>query len=202
MYAYLQSLRPPKYEGTIDLALAGQGEVLFNQSCAECHGTYGADWTYPDRTVPIDEIGTDPVRLDALTVEGRRRYGASWFAHAGEADPQETVVDPGGYLAPPLDGVWATPPYFHNGSVPTLWHVLHPSERPAVWRPTSNRMDEARVGLQIEVVDRVPLAEPDVALRRSYFDTRRFGKSNSGHDYPDQLTENEKRAVLEYLKTL
>ena len=114
----------------------------------------------------------------------------------------KTEVDPDGYVAPPLDGVWASPPYFHNGSVPTLWHVLNPSERPTVWRRTAEEIDHEKIGFQIEVVDKVPLAEPDVAIRRSYFDTRRFGKSNAGHNFPDELSPEEKLAVLEYLKTL
>ncbi|MGH7860595.1 MAG: hypothetical protein ACREQY_24965, partial [Candidatus Binatia bacterium] len=40
----------------------------------------------------------------------------------------------GGYTAQPLHGVWASGPYFHNGSIPTVWDVLKPSDRPAVWR--------------------------------------------------------------------
>jgi mono/diheme cytochrome c family protein len=202
VYAYLSSLRPPKYEGPVDVKLAGQGRVVFDDHCASCHGTYGDDWTYPNRRIPIDEIGTDPVRLTALPVEGRRRYAESWFAHGGEEDEQDTVTAPEGYVAPPLDGIWASAPYFHNGSVPTLWHVLHPSQRPTVWIRTAEEMDQQRVGLQIKSVLKVPVTEPDVAIRRSHFDTRRFGKSNSGHDYPDRLSEAEKTAVLEYLKTL
>jgi cytochrome c553 len=202
VYAYLMSLRPPKFTGRIDRQLAERGRAVFAANCAECHGTYGEDWTYPNRRVPIEEIGTDPVRLTALTVEGRRKYARSWFAHAGEANPQETVVDPEGYVAPPLDGVWASAPYFHNGSVPTLWHLLHPAERPTVWRPLSQDMDAEKIGLTVEVVDGVPADESDPVRRRSYFDTRKFGKSNRGHDFVDELTEDEKTAVLEYLKTL
>ena len=63
-------------------------------------------------------------------------------------------------------------------------------------------MDEDKVGLTIEEFDRVPLEHPDVAHRRSFFDTKRFGKSAAGHDYPSQLTEAQLVAVLEYLKTL
>lgn len=208
VYAYLSSLRPPKYPESIDPALAEKGQHLFEQTCAECHGTYGhasdaeSIAAYPNRMVPIDEIGTDPVRHHALTVAGRERYSRSWFANAGEPDEQTTLTDPKGYVAPPLDGVWASAPYFHNGSVPTLWHVLHPSERPTVWRRTSEAMDVRKIGLTVEEVERVPLEEPDVAIRRGYFDTRRFGKSAAGHDYPDALDEDEKLAVLEYLKTL
>ena len=202
VFAYLSSLRPPAFAGEIDEVLAEQGRVVFERNCAECHGTYGDDPHYPNRNVPIAEIGTDPVRLQALTVQGREKYAGSWFAHAGEPDEQTTIVDPVGYVAPPLDGVWASPPFFHNGSVPTLWHVLNPSQRPTIWRRTTEAMDAQKIGFQIEEVSRVPIEEPDVAIRRSYFDTRRFGKSNAGHDYPDALSETEKTVVLEYLKTL
>ncbi|QEF96671.1 Cytochrome c [Stieleria maiorica] len=202
VYAYLSSLRTPVFDGVIDSTLAEQGRAVFRSNCAECHGTYGAEGDYPNRRVPIDELGTDPVRLNALTVEGRKKYARSWFAHAGEADQQETVIDPDGYVAPPLDGVWASAPYFHNGSVPTLWDVLHPQERPVVWRPTSTEMDAEKIGLTVEVVPRIPDSVTDMAVRRSYFDTRKFGKSNRGHDFPDALGESEKRQVLEYLKTL
>ncbi len=202
VFAYLSSLRPPKYPGVIDQSLAEQGRGVFENHCAECHGTYGDDWSYPNRRVPIEEIGTDPVRLRALTTEGRRKYQQSWFAHAGESTEQSTVIDPDGYVAPPLDGIWASAPYFHNGSVPTLWHVLHPGQRPAIWRRTVDEMDDQRVGLRFETADKVPLIGTDVAVRRSYFDTSRHGKSNAGHDYPQALSDAERHAVLEYLKTL
>jgi mono/diheme cytochrome c family protein len=203
VFAYLSSLRAPKYPGPIDQQLAGQGRGVFQNHCAQCHGDQNhGDQTYPNRRIPLDEIGTDPVRLTALTVAGRTKYSRSWFAHGGEADQHQTEVDPDGYVAPPLDGVWASPPYFHNGSVPTLWHVLNPSERPTVWRRTAEAIDHEKIGFQIEVVDKVPLGEPDVAIRRSYFDTRRFGKTNAGHHFPDELSQAEKVAVLEYLKTL
>ncbi|WP_146521363.1 c-type cytochrome [Stieleria varia] len=202
VYAYISSLRAPKYTGVIDTLLAEQGRGVFQNNCAECHGTYGETWTYPNRRVPIDEIETDPVRLTALSTAGRTKYAESWFAHAGEAAEQETVVDPGGYVAPPLDGVWASAPYFHNGSVPTLWGVLNPSDRPTLWRPVSQALDEEKVGLDVESVDAIPSGVTDIAERRSFFDTRKFGKSNQGHDFPDRLSVDEKRAVLEYLKTL
>ena len=202
VYAYLSSLRPPKYVGQVDVKLAERGRAVFNETCASCHGTYGEKSHYPNRRIPLSEIGTDPVRLQSLQVAGREKYARSWFAHAGEPEEHSTVVDPDGYVAPPLDGVWASPPYFHNGSVPTLWHVLYPEQRPTVWRRIGDAMDDQKVGFQIEIAEKVNLAEPDVAIRRSYFDTKRFGKSNAGHDYPSALDEAEKDAVLEYLKTL
>ncbi|MGN6544038.1 MAG: hypothetical protein ACTHK7_03245, partial [Aureliella sp.] len=153
---------------------------------------------YPEKLVPIEEVATDRVRLDALTPEHRRRYGQSWFGYSGD---QTTWDDPGGYMAPPLDGIWASAPYFHNGSVPTLWHVLHPDERPTVWRRTHLAIDPQRVGLQVTELDALP-AGISTRERRQYFDTRAFGKSNAGHDFPNELTEEQRAAVLEYLKTL
>ncbi len=196
---FIESLRPPKYPLAVDAQLAAKGRAIFNESCSQCHGTYGDGSTHPERLIPIDEIGTDRVRLDALTKANRAGYGASWFAHYGE---QETWSDPQGYVAPPLDGVWASAPYFHNGSVPTLWHVLNPTDRPVVWRRTAEELDEERVGLQVETLDEVPRRIGDAALKRSYFDTRVAGKSAAGHDFSLELTAEERLAVLEYLKTL
>ncbi len=199
IYDYIMSLEPPKYPFEIDEQLAVAGKVAFDANCAECHGTYGDDETYPGRIVPIDKIGTDPVRLTALTPENRKGYGESWFAHYGK---QKTIHEPEGYQAPPLNGVWASAPYFHNGAVPTLWDVLNPSKRPDVWRRSSRPFDEENVGLSIDRLEKMPRKLLSKRARRHYFDTNRFGKSNAGHDYPDSLNAEEKRAVLEYLKTL
>ena len=106
------------------------------------------------------------------------------------------------YVAPPLDGIWASAPYLHNGSVPTLWHLMHPARRPTVWRRTPAGYDETRVGLEVEELENLPSGKVPPARRRTYFDTRKPGKSAAGHDFPDALTEDEKAAVLEYLKTL
>ena len=199
VYAYLMSLRPPKYQGALDDRLVAAGRAVFERSCAECHGTYGAEAYYPERMVSLAEIGTDPVRHEALTSEHRGSYHRSWFAHFGK---KEVITDPDGYVAPPLDGVWASAPYFHNGSVPTLWHLLHPDERPVVWRRHAEGFDEDRVGFVIDQFWTVPKSVRSSAEKRQYFDTRRNGKSAMGHDFVDQLTADEKKAVLEYLKTL
>jgi hypothetical protein len=139
------------------------------------------------------------VRLDALPPEHRRNYGASWFGHFGR---QPVVEEPDGYVAPPLDGIWASAPYLHNGSVPTLWHVLHPKQRPVVWRRNEDGYDTEKVGLEVETADRLPKSVTTAAERREWFDTRAFGKSAGGHLFPDELDEDQKRSVLEYLKSL
>ena len=211
--AYIESVEPPPWPWRtgpweIDEGLADRGRTVFERNCAECHGTYAAAGsdavdTYPERTVPIGVVGTDPVRLHALSPAHRAHLSTTWMSRYG-ADP--VVTDPGGYVAPPLDGVWATAPYFHNGSVPTLHHVLNPSERPVVWRRTDDGdgYDHHRIGLAVREFVEVPAGHRGGPHRREYFDTRRTdtGKSAAGHEFAEVLSAAEKRAVLEYLKTL
>ncbi|MEM7810893.1 MAG: cytochrome c [Planctomycetota bacterium] len=204
--ADIEACQPPAYPGPVDETLAARGRVVFEATCAECHGTYGRgqgdpEWTYPERMIPLDEIGTDRVRHDALTVADRESLQSSWMNFYGRDDVLE---DPSGYVAPPLDGVWASAPYFHNGSVPTLWHVLNPDDRPAVWaRPTDpDAYDFERVGLRADESARLPGEFRSTVDRRRYYDTSEVGHSSAGHDYPLLLDEAERRAVLEYLKKL
>jgi mono/diheme cytochrome c family protein len=210
--AWIESLEPPKYPYPIDQSLAAAGRTVFNRQCADCHGTYGtktargtagvedAGGGYPEKNIPIDVIGTDAVRFKALTAEGRRKYGESWFARGGKLP---VVAEPAGYVAPPLDGIWASAPYLHNGSVPTLVDLLSSETRPKVWTRTADGYDTERVGVEATRFDDLPSeARDDPRLRRRYFDTRQPGKSAAGHTFPDALSPDEKRAVLEYLKTL
>lgn len=197
--AWIESVEPPKYPFEIDGDLAAKGEVLFRRTCSQCHGTYGPTGRYEQRTISMKEVGTDPVRLKSLTPEHRQWMKNGWISHFGE-DP--VVVDPEGYVAPPLDGIWATAPYLHNGSVPTLWHLMHDDSRPVVWKRSEDGYDPQRVGLEIEAFDQVPSSVKSAALRRRYFDSTKLGKSRQGHRFPEVLNEDEKRAVLEYLKTL
>jgi mono/diheme cytochrome c family protein/cytochrome c553 len=207
VYAYLSELRPPKYPLPIDEPKALRGKQVFTDNCASCHGSYRgfkdtdaseSESVYPELRIPIEDIGTDRVRLDALSVTHRHGYGQSWFADMGQ---QTTFSEVDGYVAPPLDGLWASAPYLHNGSVPTLWHLLHPDQRPIVWRRTELSMDNEHMGLQVEQLDDVPRRLKS-GEKRWYFDTKQFGKSAKGHTYPDALTEQAKVDLLEYLKTL
>jgi hypothetical protein len=199
LYAWIESLEPPKYPWPLNQDLASQGRVLFEQTCSRCHGTYGEQWTYPNKLVPIDEVGTDRVRLDALSPIQRAGYELSWF---GQLDDKKVIPDPGGYVAPPLDGIWASAPYLHNGAVPTLWHLFHADNRPVVWQRSEDGYDADKVGLEVTTMDGLPAGTTDPKQKRRYFDTRLFGKSSQGHTFPEEFNEAEKQAVIEYLKTL
>ena len=90
----------------------------------------------------------------------------SWMSRYGK---DRVDVAPVGYVAPPLDGIWASAPYFHNGSVPTLWHVLHPGKRPNVWkRKSADGYDRKQIGLVIETLEKLPAGLKDRAGSRRY----------------------------------
>ena len=83
--------------------------------------------------------------------------------------------------------------------------MLHPEARPAAWRVSEPEgYDRARGGL---IVEERP-APPDLGAgkdrweRRAWFDTTKKGKSAAGHTFPSALSEEDRAAVLEYLKTL
>jgi hypothetical protein len=80
--------------------------------------------------------------------------------------------------------------------------VLHPDQRPIVWKRNGHAFDTSRAGPKIETYDKLPDEVTESSQRREYFDTRAFGKSTAGHDFPNELTDDEKAAVLEYLKSL
>jgi mono/diheme cytochrome c family protein len=197
--AFINSVEPPKYPFPVDAPLAKRGEALFKQNCAECHGTYGPEGNWPAKVIPIDEIGTDRARFDSLTPTMRTWHQQSWF---GEYGKKPVVADPVGYVAQPLDGIWATAPYLHNGSVPTLWDLFHPDDRPTVWRRNEDGYDQTKVGIEVKAFQEVPDSAKRSSQRREYFDSRLFGKGNAGHTFPNVLNEDEKKAVIEYLKTL
>lgn len=197
--AWIESLEPPAWPWEIDRPLADAGRAIFNRACADCHGTYGPDGSYPERMVAIDEVGTDPARLVGMPREHREFFARGWM---GQYGAQEVIAEPEGYVAPPLDGIWASAPYLHNGSVPTLHHLFYADERPAVWRRTADGYDQQRVGLEVVAFDELPEGIRRGDQRREFFDTRLRGKSAAGHLFPEALSDDEKRAVIEYLKTL
>lgn len=203
--AYLFSLEAPKYPLPIDARRADVGRTLFEKTCAKCHGTYGAAPSYPNKIVGIDTIGTDRTRYEGFTDRAGEFYNSSWFAkEKGEAGYKVTA--PAGYQAPPLDGVWATAPYLHNGSVPTLMGVLNSKARPKIFtrsfRTGRDDYDTENVGWKVQLVESPPSSSVPAYERRKVYDTTQPGRGNQGHTFGDHFTDAERRAVVEYLKTL
>jgi len=97
-----------------------------------------------------------------------------------------------GYKARPLDGIWATAPYLHNGSVRSLYELLLPAEeRAAEFRVGSREYDPVDVGY---------IADDEAGF---LLDTRIEGNRNVGHEYgAAALSETDRRALVEYMKTL
>jgi mono/diheme cytochrome c family protein len=198
--AYLKSITTPKYPLPIDQKLAGAGRRVFETTCAGCHGAYGANGNYPNKVVPVEVVGTDAVRLTKLTREFRDYYRKSWFGRGGE----QGYEYPTGYVAPPLDGVWASAPYFHNGSVPTVYGVLTAEARPKYFRRLggAKEYDAKDLGLKVEALAAPASKDAAPEARRRVVDTTLTGLGNQGHPFGFKLNEKEKRQVIEYLKTL
>ncbi len=195
----------PPFPGPIDSARMRAGEALFTTHCATCHGTYGEGTprtlqTYPNRFVAQARMGTDPRRwemIDSLLLAKLRSN-----AHSRHMTSERT----GGYVAPILSGLWASAPYLHNGSVPTLWHLWTPNERPERFQVGGHALDYDNLGVAGRPdsdgvyrypADYTPWSTPEV------YDTRKPGMSNRGHEREvGALSNDEKRALIEYLKTL
>jgi mono/diheme cytochrome c family protein len=198
--AYIKSIEAPKYPLEVDGKLAAQGAVLFKDNCARCHGTYGEKPTYPNKIIPLKEIGTDPRRFEGITKKFGEYYNKTWFAKDYKA------LESDGYQAPPLDGIWATAPYLHNGSVPTLYGVLNSKARPNLYTRSFGTdkadYDPKHVGWKVQLIEAAKDEKLPPIEQRKIYDTRKSGRSNAGHTYGDKLTEEERMALIEYLKTL
>ncbi len=197
--AYINSIEAPKYPFDIDATKAAEGEGLFNINCAGCHGSYGQNETYPNKLIALTKIGTDPHLSNYYTEPSteadffKNWFNTGWFSSGSNG---LEVIAEGGYIAPPLDGVWATAPYFHNGSVPTIDDVLNSTQRPDFWRRSfnSNDYNSEKIGWNYSV----ETAQQD----QNTYNTTLKGYGNGGHPFGDNLSASEREAVLEYLKTL
>ena len=105
------------------------------------------------------------------------------------------------YKAAPRDGVWATPPFLHNGSVPNLYEMLVPAGERTKKFCLSREFDPVKVGF-------------DTTCGAGTFelDTTLLGNSNAGHSFQNGprgngvigslLTDDQRWALVEYLKSI
>lgn len=206
----LEFFLPPKYPYDIDEDKATHGEILFQTSCAACHGQYERDGQgFPvykaPNWIPWRTVQTDYDRL---------RSDRSGFRQMVESSPLSDIIrikkDEDGYFAPRLEGVWARFPYLHNGSVPTLWDLLqNPEDRPKAFSlkdaGEEAQFDSERLGLKVDRDSRSQnkLLRQGSRGNRRIYDTRRIGHSNKGHQFfVDDFDVEQKMAVIEYLKSL
>jgi hypothetical protein len=173
----------------------GRARVV-SQSIAEGARTSFTGVCPPQRAVDLPPAGTRVTpcaEFDGVSLAGR--------TDVAMADP--ALHD--GYNALPLGGVWAQAPYLHNGSVPTLYHLLAPAERPSVFVKGRLDYDAKLVGYAFG---------EDPARKEGYrFDTSAFSAvSNKGHDTDVEIHGAVRRldwskdrdgamALIEYMKT-
>ena len=199
---------PADVLGPINETKAQQGEQIFNQKCSSCH---------QNKLFAQTQVGTDPNRANSFGQPvGKKPFptaispilsGLKARAFADDAiNPAEQAkmdANPvvwratAQYLARPLNGVWATAPYLHNGSVPTLYALLHPEGRPARFAMGNREFDPVKIGYRGDLDS----TGPNIWI----YDTTQPGNSNIGHSgdaFGTTLPEDQKDALLEYLKKL
>lgn len=193
--AFINSLEAPAYPRNIDQDMAAKGMEIYADNCQKCHGRYDSSSFYPNLLVEHSLIGTDRLLAESNYAYDffEDWYNNSWFSK----EPNRAILQPGdGYMAPPLDGVWATAPYLHNGSVPTIDALLNSETRPTYWLRTydSEDYDFEKVGWNYSELTR--------KQDKYTYDTTLPGYGNQGHNFGDHLDDNERRHLIEYLKTL
>jgi RoxA-like, cytochrome c-like len=186
---FLSTVPPPQYPFAVDVKLAANGKLIYDKYCADCHDV-GAPRT--SKVIPIAEIGTDTNRMATWTQAAADQANAA-VKSLGIIRPN--LIQNNGYVSPPLDGIWMRAPYLHNGSVPTLHDLLEPVEqRPKIFYRGYDVYDPVNVGF----VTQGPQAE----RAGSKIDVTVRGNGNQGHNYGTDLSNKDKRALIEYLKTL
>jgi hypothetical protein len=104
--------------------------------------------------------------------------------------------EPRAYESRVLHGIWATAPYLHNGSVPNLWELLLPAnQRSASFMIGSKMYDQKNVGY---VTDSSPFKDGKLVVGAG----AEAGNSNAGHEFGKDLNDDDRWALIEYLKQL
>ena len=201
---WLRDVVPPPYPGRVDRTLAAAGRDVFARACASCHGSYDASLERPRlQSFPnwAGNVGTDRSRVEAFTPALTAAVGSTLHGRT-YLDAAST----GKTAAPLLSGLWASAPYFVNGSVPTIRHLLEPPTRPTRFMVGGHRLDLARLGIAGVARPDGSWVYPDGYEPFStpvMIDTTKPGFSNAGHAAEvSGLSSAERDALIEYLKLL
>lgn len=219
----------PRYEkffgtNSIDLARAQRGQKHFIQSCQKCHGSYEKGWDAPNaieltksellqntkvtyhKKTPVIDVGTDPGRY-----LGMREFSEDLNRLQISKNLNAVVEPQTGYVPPPLEGIWARWPYFHNNSIPNLCALLTVSKDRPVTYVSGAAVDKQRDFDQDCVGYPVGEKAPQEWYKDPPFlyDTRKEGLSNAGHDEKifikdgkEIFSPEQKSELIEFLKTL
>lgn len=161
----------------------------------------------------LHKLGTRDTAFNVLeqAVYGSMMSSNSWLSGINEGlslafkaasvlgiigDGFKPKLEVGAYEARVLQGIWAAAPYLHNGSVPTLAELL---------KPANERISEFKIGPAYDIVNiglAVDQPSTDQTLITTDCSELDSGASRCGHEFGTNLTSEEKRALLEYLKTL
>ncbi|SEQ03933.1 cytochrome C [Nitrosomonas ureae] len=222
----LDGLPASPYPFNVDIGLAKKGQALFAEHCADCH--------QPKNGKVYDNLGTSMQRAyvvgtllnyaahkqlyancapdTTIQLEGKDIKPCAEFDGVSLDGKKDLLMSPNnehrGYNARPLSGIWAQAPYLHNGTVPTVYHLLVPDERPASFIKSRLDYDSQYLGF---VWNAEQAAKPNEGY---LFQANAIpALSNKGHD--KDIVEGKKTyrlnwsgdkpgafAIIEYLKTL
>jgi hypothetical protein len=142
---------------------------------------------------------TKPTMTMVLKIQAfaKAQLEAKVVARLSKFYNKPTSADPGAaYESRVLHGIWATAPYLHNGSVPSLWELLTPArQRRSTFMVGSRTFDPKNVGY---VTDQSPFKNGTFVADPANAN----GNGNGGHEYGTDLREDERWAIIEYLKSL
>lgn len=206
---FLEGLKPSPYPlEELDMAQVARGKLLADKNCTGCHSTS------KNILIPVEKIGTDPNRarmfteffgmkvLDPVLRAGcdvNREPELCNFPPTAQVVNSVPIKAPG-YAALPLAGSWATAPYFHNGSVPTMYHLLVPEERPKVFCRGSLSYDTKNMGFDWQL---------PCAPGSTEYDTTMVGQTSVGHtgnylgrSWSGEENRQDREDLLAFLKSL
>ena len=248
----VSAIRPPRWPeevfGKINEKLAREGKRLYRDNCKHCHvpetsrspNQFGQ--RFEMKTIPVAEVGTDveymkfasrPVdtgvlmqdfgSASLLATEAIERLTTRLIRRSlQDTNPNELRARPE-FMARPHAGIWATPPFLHNGSVPTLYEVLSPvEERTPCFYLGDLEYDPIKVGYKVWT------CADGERPGEFKFDTSKDGNRRQGHEFrkddraghaftPEEcklfekggkngilgceLSREQRMAIIEYLKT-
>ncbi|HEV8434921.1 MAG TPA: hypothetical protein VGR95_16035 [Thermoanaerobaculia bacterium] len=216
LHQYLGGYPPPKYRdfypantpGAIDDVKAARGRMVFVANCAQCHENAKVTGTVVPRA-GVFMPNQPPLNTDVQRILSWNREAAikanSAVSHFGIYRHGLVEENPYGYVAAFLDGIWLRAPYLHNGSVGSLREMLKPAAQrtPHFWRGF-DVYDPADAGFVStpEQAKRLGVDWDDVLQVATPYDVRLRSCGNGGHEYGVTLSDADKDALIEYLKTL